>query len=582
MRKGRKMVIVLALIGMTALVMTITRQPVAAGKELNGDGSALPVATAGEQWAMTYDSTGGEDSETAYSVQETSDGGFIVAGTVDPNDSNSGARILKLNSDGVVAWQKTYQGNVGGLVRIHSVQETNDGGYIAAGAQADDAWGAWLLKLNSDGATAWQKVYISDLFPWFNFVQETSDGGFVVAGGLIDLLVLKLNGDGSIVWQQTLDIHNFSDEEAYQVQETSDGGFIITAGFKPPYGSSSAWILKLNSDGVIAWQNVYGNLQGDSSVLSAIQETGDGGYIAAGYTDAFGAGSTDAWVTKINGDGAIVWQKTVGGTGNDVANAIQVTGDGDYVVAGYTSSFGAGSSDAWVFKLNDNGVLVWQKTYGGSDGDSAEAISVTGDGGYVVAGSTDSFSADHGDFWVLRLDSLGEITNCALMGDSQAIVNDAFVEVVDLEPTVQPYPVEAIDVTIASQDIRVDSAVLCGAPGGCALAMAASHNGSELVLDFDLYTGPENVTWGTSLNVMGNWFPLWQTPLPADTSYQNTITLPFPHFGNVAVFTALVAPPNGIVCADYELVDTGAPAANGELPPINKLPRESLGLPPDE
>lgn len=117
---------------------------------------------------------------------------------------------------------------------------------------------------------------------------------------------------------------------------------------------------------------------------------------------------------------------------------------------------------------------------------------------------------------------------------------------------------------------------------GCVLNLQASHNGAELVLDFDLHAGPEAVTWKNSVNVMGNWFPLWQTAIPANTPYQNSVSFPFPNFGNVAVFTELVTPQDGIICADLELVNTGMAAANREMPRIETVTPELLRLPVGE
>jgi hypothetical protein len=171
------------------------------------------------------------------------------------------------------------------------------------------------------------------------------------------------------------------------------------------------WVLKLNKDGSIDWQRTYGG--GNWDIAFATQQTSDGGFVVAGLTESFGAGNYDVWVLKLNTQGDIIWQKTYGGQEGDYPGAIQQTKDGGYIVAGTTSSFGEGSYDLWVLKLDENGTVVWDKTYGGKDEESEYfrhiPIEQTSDGGYIVAGSTKSFGAGDDDFWVLKLDPNGSI-----------------------------------------------------------------------------------------------------------------------------------------------------------------------------
>ena len=142
----------------------------------------------------------------------------------------------------------------------------------------------------------------------------------------------------------------------------------------------------------------------------------------SGYTNSFGAGGNDLWILKLNSDGTVAWQKTYGGTGNDGASSIQQTSDGGYIVAGYTSSFGAGSYDFWALKLESDGSIVWQKTYGGAGYDYARPLIQAWDGGYIGVGYTDSFGAGGYDFLVYKLDSFGNIEGCEAQGTSSAVV----------------------------------------------------------------------------------------------------------------------------------------------------------------
>ena len=244
-------------------------------------------------------------------------------------------------------------------------------------------------------------------------VKQTTDGGYIVAGYTrsfgadYDAYILKLNSDGSLAWQETLG-GNYVDY-AYSIQQTTDGGYIVAGGTTTfGFGYVDAYVLKLNSDGNLAWQKTFGGYGEDQAY--SIQQTTDSGYIVAGYTRSFGAGGYDVYILKLNSDGNLEWQKTFGGEGEDQAYSIQETTDGGYIVAGYTNSFGAGGYDVYVLKLNSDGSLAWQKTFGGNNEDYAYSIQQTTDGGYIVAGYTWSFGAGYNaDVYVLKLNSDGSL-----------------------------------------------------------------------------------------------------------------------------------------------------------------------------
>jgi len=195
-------------------------------------------------------------------------------------------------------------------------------------------------------------------------------------------------------------------DRAFFIQQTSDGGY-VAAGYTASAGAgiSDFWVLKLSLAGVIEWQYAYGG-SGDD-VAYAVQETSDEGYIVAGYTYSFGAGESDYWILKLTSEGEIEWQYTYGGIGEDTAYAIQETSDEGYIVAGYTHSLGAPTSDTWILKLTSEGDIEWQHIYGGSGDDKAYSVQETSEGGYIVAGSTQYLGALDYDFWVLKLTSAG-------------------------------------------------------------------------------------------------------------------------------------------------------------------------------
>jgi uncharacterized delta-60 repeat protein len=375
--------------------------------------------------------------------------------------------LLKLNSNGTVSWEKTYGGSSQDVAS--SIQQTSDGGYIVAGWT--DSFGAdnrdfWVLKLNSDGTVAWQKRYGGANNDYADSIQQTSDSGYIVAGWTDsfgadnrDFWVLKLNSDGTVAWQKR---YGGADEDcASSIRQTSDGGYIV-AGCTWSFGASNYdfWVLRLSSDGAISWQKRYGSANNDYA--NSIYQTGDSGYIVAGYTESFGSGGRDFWVLKLKPDdalvpsnnGAVDWQYSYGGANDDQASSIQQTSDGGYIVAGYTDSFGSGGRDFWVLKLNSDGTVSWQKTYGGASLDCATSIRQTSDG-YIVAGYTESFGSGGRDFWVLKLNSNGTIafdqasgaqvvstsvtpadTSASVVADTTATEADTSASVTDTKATV--------------------------------------------------------------------------------------------------------------------------------------------------
>jgi hypothetical protein len=259
----------------------------------------------------------------------------------------------------------------------------------------------WVVKINANGEVQWQKTYSQG---WAHSIQQTSEGGYVATGmNMGKSWIVKLNANGSIQWQKKY--AGILGDLAQSVQQTSEGGYIVAGMMK-----GEVWVLKLNSVGETQWQKTYGNSCVDANF--SIQQTQEGGYIMASVSLTFGAGYTDIWIVKLDPNGAIEWQKTYGGSGFDLAHSIQQTQDGGYVVAGWTGSFGAGDKDAWVLKLDANGEIEWQKTYGGSGFDLAHSIQQTQDGGYVVAGWTETFGAGDTDMWVLKLDANGNMSGC--------------------------------------------------------------------------------------------------------------------------------------------------------------------------
>lgn len=306
--------------------------------------------------------------------------------------------ISNLNAQPTIEWAKSVGGSADESEmytdKLCSTQQTNDGGFIFAGYTSSmdgdvtanqGKQDAWVVKFGNSGDLVWQRTYGGSQYDAARSIRQTDDGGYIMGG-------ISYSVDGDIL-----------------------GG----------HDSGEFWIVKLDSTGEIQWQSLLGGSGGD--ILSSIQQTSDGGYIAIGTTtskdgDVFGFdGFFNIWVVKLNEVGEIQWQKVLGGLVQDTGMDIIQTIDGGYILASYVASnsvfvFGNhGDFDAWIVKLSADGDLEWRKAYGGTGFEAATAIRQTSDGGYVFVGLAQSTNGDVtenkglADFWIVKLKASGAI-----------------------------------------------------------------------------------------------------------------------------------------------------------------------------
>jgi type IX secretion system substrate protein len=342
-------------------------------------------ATGAIQWQKTF---GGSGLDSVTSVKQTSDGAYIVAGTTNSTDGdvvgNHGGYdgwVLKLNATGTIQWQKTLGGS--NWDGTQSIQQTTDGGYIVAGYTGSidgditlnhGGTDYWIIKLNTIGTIEWQKAFGGTGQDYAWSIQQTVGGGYIVAGesnsidgdvtgnlGSYDYWVIKLDATGTMQWQKSFG-GSYVDG-ATSIQQTADGGYIV-AGNKSSNSEEipdGSLIVKLDAAGAMQWQK---ELVGSSSFSSyryanSIQQTTDGGYIVAGYVYVV-TGNLDYWVVKLDATGTIQWQKTLGGSADDRAFSVQQTTEGGYIISGMSNSTDGdvtgnnGSYDYWIVKLEAN------------------------------------------------------------------------------------------------------------------------------------------------------------------------------------------------------------------------------------
>lgn len=350
-------------------------------------------STGNIQWMKTF---GASQEDFATSIKQTLDGGFIVVGN-NKYSSNGGIPgnhgdydywIIKLSSIGDLEWQKTLGGS--GIDNALDVQQTLDGGYILAGDSRSNngnlnanngSCDAWIVKLNTIGNIEWQKNYGGVQCEYITSIKQTVDGGYIFAGttysndgdvsgnhGGSDYWIVKINSLGTIEWQKTYG--GSGNETGSDIQQTNDNGYIISGytysnngEITGNHGIADFWIVKTNSTGVIEWQKTLGGSYMDTA--SKIINTIDGGYVIAGLTtsndgDVTGIdnfGYSDYWIVKLSSFGNLQWQKALGGSSYDEAYSIEQTPDHGFIISGFSFSsdgdvsFNNGGKDFWVVKL---------------------------------------------------------------------------------------------------------------------------------------------------------------------------------------------------------------------------------------
>jgi predicted secreted protein len=360
-------------------------------------------------WNQTY---GGIDRDWAYAVVQTTDGGYALAGLTGVNAPTYNFWLVKTDASGNMIWNETYGGALNDYA--HALVQTSDGGYAIAGATSSFGAGGydfWLVKVDANGDMQWNQTYGGTNDERAYALVQTSDGGYALAGetysfgaGSYDLWLVKADALGDMQWNQTYGGTDW--DELSALVETGDGGYALvgnTLSFGA--GDQDAWLVKTDAFGIMQWNQTYGGMYGEWA--DALVQTGDGGYALAGGTYSFGVGSADFWLVKTDANGNVQWNMTYGGTEYDDAMALVKTDDGGYALAGWTWSFGAGKYDSWLVKTDAAGNAQWNRTYGGAEYDWANAMIQTTDDGYALAGATTSFGAGDNDFWLVKTDVNG-------------------------------------------------------------------------------------------------------------------------------------------------------------------------------
>jgi len=298
----------------------------------------------------------------------------------------------------------------------YAVTKTCDGGYVITGRDklSDVEWWSFMTKIDRMGNVLWSVTLPRDIERTFytaNSIVSSRDNGQVIAGWSFesdyDLWLLKTDALGNEVWSRTYG--GDGADRAYDIARTRDNGYIVV-GAANSYTESitDVWLVKTDAGGNEVWSATFGGERSD--VGTAVAQTRDNGYIIAGRTTSFGEGNIDTLLIKTDAFGNEIWSRTFGGRGNEYGLAVAQTRDNGYIIAGKTTSFGAGSFDAWLVRVDASGNEIWSGTFGVTDDDDlACAVAQTKDNGYILLGRTTLSTIAVEISWVIKTDSNGNV-----------------------------------------------------------------------------------------------------------------------------------------------------------------------------
>ncbi|MBK0401510.1 gliding motility-associated C-terminal domain-containing protein [Adhaeribacter sp. BT258] len=418
----------------------------------------LPV----KHWDKSF---GGSDSDVMFDIHKTLDGGYVLGGysdsgiSGDKSQPSKGLRdywVVKLDSAGNKSWDKTFGGSSSD--HLFSLQQTSDAGYILGGTSISGIGGDksqasqggidfWVVKIDSIGNKIWDKTFGGSNSDIFQSLQQTLDGGYILGGesysgisgdksqssrGFNDYWVIKIDANGIKQWDKTFGGNSW--DEFQSLKQTSDGGYILggnsgsgISGDKsvPLKGLNDYWILKLDASGNKIWEKSFGGPV--SNGLTDLKLTSDGGYILGGTSNSgiggdksqASQGGNDFWVVKIDSIGNKIWDKTFGGSSADFLYKLQQTLDGGYILGGDSESGMSGDKsqpsqgiqDCWIIKIDASGNKLWDRTYGGSSVEFLYSLKETKYGEYIlgassysgISGDKSQISKGNHDYWVIKL-----------------------------------------------------------------------------------------------------------------------------------------------------------------------------------
>lgn len=443
----------LGLINDTTYYYIVTAVNIESESEESTEISAIPVAPAEppEFWIKVLED---QKSNPLNTIRLTNDGSYICAGS-----RRFLPWLVKITEQGDLSWQKEYQRSINDASTAPSNEEFTliekiPSGYILARNYVilgNNAKAIWIIELDSDGNIVWEKAYVD---PNGKDVKLTSMNILVTANSCIIPLriesawqwqvgMLEINITNGEIIGEVKTYQTSSGDYLQYIQEVSVGGD-IAVGWTWSGSDYDLWVVRRDSQGNILWAKRYGEAGMDFGF--SIKEI-DNGFLVNAATTSFGAGGYDAWILCLDDEGNILWQKTYGGSTDDYLYIMEKMID-EYVLAGATKSFGGGDRDGWIVVLDNQGEISWQKTYGGNDNDELSDIKLS-DNALLAIGSVngyaDMFGVEFFDAWLLKLDGHGYTDDsCDLINNSNAIVTATNVVPVDTAVTIETAEINSV------------------------------------------------------------------------------------------------------------------------------------------
>ena len=358
-------------------------------------------------WQKTY---GGSEDDIAHGVVMLENGDSAIVGECKSAGAiRNDICVSRIDNKGDTKWRKLISGKKED--RGIAISRAKDGNLLVLGSgkSFNDNGDRDLLiaKLSLDGKILWQKSFGGDRDEYAGGIAGTNDGGVLAVGstesfskrGYKDIIIIRLDKNGKKISERT--IGGKRGDEAKALTRTADGNFMVVGAREVNRaGDSDFFLLKLDQNGKKIWARTFGG--SDSDILNAVAPTPNGGIVATGATRSFGSKQTDLSVMYFNKNGKLIWHKIYGYEYNDEGNAITMTQNGGFMVAGITNSMGKGEYDTYIIALNSKGSLIWSKLYGGRENDIAHGISRTSDGGVIIVGESDSFQRSK-NFYMIKL-----------------------------------------------------------------------------------------------------------------------------------------------------------------------------------
>ncbi|PCJ85350.1 MAG: hypothetical protein COA57_07735 [Flavobacteriales bacterium] len=354
-------------------------------------------------------------------VSQCRDGGYIIVGRTVNFKSKRGvdAYLVRTNALGDTIWTKTIGDK--GSEEAYSVQQTADDGFIITGFS--DSYGSgsldvYLIKTNAKGDPEWTKAYGGSEVDRGYSVQQCADGGYIITGetysfgnGGVNAYLIRTNAKGDTLWTKVFGGNGI--EEGRSVQETTDGGYVIT-GATNSFGAGDydIYLIRTDNEGEMVWTKTFGGSGTEKGY--SVFETEDKGFVIAGNTESYGMGGSDIYLIRTGANGIEFWSKTYGGKNDEYGHSVQQIADGGVIIAGYTNSKGAGGKDVYLVRTDENGDVIWERTYGSDSDECGKSVQQTSDGGFAVAGNKITMSSSGidaekiKDIFLIKTDAKGD------------------------------------------------------------------------------------------------------------------------------------------------------------------------------